>query len=564
MASELDIRLETAISGITGPHGPLIAGPADGVGPLVPGDAVVTSAPATLAAFFGHFCTAHADKTAVVAGAERLTFGDMAGWSDRTAAAFCGRWGVEKGDRVVIAMRNCPAWIALYMAVVKAGAVATLVNGWWQPDELAGAIALVSPKLIVADAERGRRMAAAGITVPTIVLPIEADLAEALDPLLDGIAAAALPDVAPEDDATILFTSGSTGRAKGAVSQHIAVVTGAYTFLAYTASLLHLMVEEGRPPPNPPVTLVAVPLFHVTGAVPVMLNSFAIGRTMVLMRKWDAGEALRLVEAEKVTYFVGVPTMSLEMMQHPERDKFDTSSLLDIGAGGAARPVSHVARLIESFPGSAPMLGYGLTETNAVGCTNFRNNYAAKPASTGKPQAPFTDVAIFDEDGSPVAPGERGEIAIRSRANFRGYWDNPAATAAAFRGPYFLTGDIGYLDPDGYLFIVDRAKDIIIRGGENIGCQEVETAIYANPAVAEACVFGLPDERLGEVPAAVVHLTDPGSLTEHDLTEFLAARLARFKLPERIWFSTEPLPKLGTGKIDKKTLREGYAASAEA
>ncbi|WP_076070678.1 class I adenylate-forming enzyme family protein [Sphingomonas montana] len=558
MASELDSRVESAIDGITGAHGPLIAAPTTGSGALIPGEAIVPGAPGTLVAFFAHFCALHAEKMAVVAGTERLTFRELDQWSDRLAAAFSGGWGVAKGDRIAIAMRNCPSWIALYMGAVKAGAIATLVNGWWQPDELAGGIALCAPTLVIADAERGRRIAAAGVSVPTVVLPIEAALPDALQPLIDDVAEGPRPAVAPEDDATILFTSGSTGVAKGAVSDHRAVVTATYTFLAYTASLLQLMVADGRPPRHEPTTLVAVPLFHVTGAVPVMLNSFAIGRTMVLMHKWDAGEALRLIAAENVTYFVGVPTMSLELMQHPDRDLHDTSSLLDIGAGGAARPVSHVGRLIESFPGSAPMLGYGLTETNAVGCTNFRNNYVAKPASTGKPQAPFVDVAILDEDGAVVPPGERGEIGIRSRANFRGYWNNPDATAAAFSGPYFLTGDIGYLDPDGYLFIVDRAKDIIIRGGENISCQEVEAAIYAHPAVAEACVFGLPDDRLGEVPGAVVHLAEHGMLSAQDLSHFLTPRLAKFKLPERTWFSADPLPKLGTGKIDKKALRSAY------
>ncbi|HEX8445144.1 MAG TPA: class I adenylate-forming enzyme family protein [Sphingomonas sp.] len=558
MASELDLRMEAAIGGVTGAQGPLIAGSADGGDVIVPGRAIVPGAPGTLAAFFDYFCAAHGDKPAVVAGAERLSFAELAQWSDRLARAFVGGWGVAKGDRIVIAMRNCPSWILVYMAVVKAGAVATLVNGWWQPDELASGIGLVTPTLIVADAERGRRVAAAGIETAMVILPIEADLAEALQPLLDGIAEGVRPVVAPEDDATILYTSGSTGLSKGAVSDHRAVVTATYSFLAYTASLLKLMIDDGQPPADPPATLVAVPLFHVTGAVPVMLNSFAIGRKMVLMRKWDAGEALRLIEAEKITYFVGVPTMSLELMQHPDHGRYDTSSLLDIAAGGAARPVAHVARLIAQFPKGSPMLGYGLTETNAVGCTNFRANYVAKPASTGKAQQPFVDVAIFGEDGTMLPPGERGEIGIRSRANFRGYWNNPAATQAAFRGDHFLTGDIGYLDADGYLFIVDRAKDIIIRGGENISCQEVEAAIYAHPAVAEASVFGLSDDRLGEVPGAVVHLVEDGVLSDDVLAAFLTERLARFKLPVRTWFSADPLPKLGTGKIDKKLLREIY------
>jgi acyl-CoA synthetase (AMP-forming)/AMP-acid ligase II len=226
--------------------------------------------------------------------------------------------------------------------------------------------------------------------------------------------------------------------------------------------------------------------------------------------------------------------------------------------------VAHVERLAASFPNGHPMLGYGLTETNAVGCTNYRANYRAKPASTGRPQWPFVEVRILGDDDGPLPQGERGEIAIRTAANIRGYWRNDAATAAAFTPDgHFRTGDVGYLDEDGYLFIVDRAKDIIIRGGENIAAQEVEAALYAHPSVAEAAVFGLADERLGEVPAAVVVARDGAVLDAATLTAFVAERLARFKLPATIWFETEPLPKLGTGKIDKVGIKARYRALAK-
>jgi acyl-CoA synthetase (AMP-forming)/AMP-acid ligase II len=306
--------------------------------------------------------------------------------------------------------------------------------------------------------------------------------------------------------------------------------------------------------------MVAVPLFHVTGEVPVMLNSFAIGRGMVLMRKWDPGEALRLIEAETVTYFVGVPTMSLELMQHPDRDKYDLSSLTDLAAGGAPRPVSHVKRLQESFKGAQPALGYGLTETNAAGCGNFWQNYADKPASTGRPQKPIIEVAILGAGDEHLGTGQRGEVAIRAACLFRAYWRDEEATRAAFtRDGYFRTGDIGYLDEDDYLFIVDRKKDIIIRGGENISSQEVEAACYGHPAVSEASVFGVSCERLGEVPAAVVY-SEEGTVDEAGLLAFLEGKLARFKLPEHVWVHNEPLPKLGTGKIDKVALRDRYRA----
>jgi acyl-CoA synthetase (AMP-forming)/AMP-acid ligase II len=443
------------------------------------------------------------------------------------------------------------------MAVLKAGGVATLINGWWQVDEMRHALALTEPKLVIADASRASRIEATGLGIRTAVLPVEKKIGEAIAPLI-GDDEADLPAIAPEDDATILFTSGSTGLAKGAISTHRAVTTGVYAYTIGMLTLLGIKEMDGQPPVNPPRTLVNVPLFHVTGEVPVLLNSFVTGRTMVLMPKWDAGEALRLIEAEKITYFVGVPTMSLEMMQHPDRDRYDLSTLTDIAAGGAPRPVAHVHRLEETFKGAQPALGYGLTETNAVGCNNFWSNYHDKPASTGRPHRPIVEMAILGEDGAPRPAGEKGEVAIRSAANIRGYWNDEAATRAAFTADgYFRTGDIGYLDEDDYLFIVDRKKDIVIRGGENISAQEVEAAIYGHPAVSEVAVFGIPDERLGEVPAAVVY-SEGGGLDAETLLAFLAEHLAQFKLPAFVWMLEQPLPKLGTGKIDKVELRERY------
>ena len=336
------------------------------------------------------------------------------------------------------------------------------------------------------------------------------------------------------------------------------MTTGVYAYATGLMVLLGLLTEEGRPPATKR-TLINVPLFHVTGEVPVMLNSFVINRCMVMMAKWDAGEALRLVEKEGITYFVGVPTMSLELLNHPDRHKYDLSSLTDIAAGGAPRPASHVERLQAEFPKAQPALGYGLTETNAVGCSNFWGNYAAKPDSTGRAQKPFVELAILGADDAHLPPGERGEIAIRSAANIKCYWEDPSATAAVFTADgYVRTGDIGYVDEDGYLFIVDRKKDIIIRGGENIACAEVEAEIYACPAVAEVSVLGIPDERLGEVPLAVIYLHPDQSLTEEELRAYLEPRMAAFKIPARMIFAEDPLPKLGTGKIDRIAIKAQY------
>jgi acyl-CoA synthetase (AMP-forming)/AMP-acid ligase II len=526
------------------------------------GRTVVTNFPATLPLFFKTFCALNADVEAVIAGPDRLPFADLDRISDDLARALVQHHGLAKGDRVGIAMKNCPSWILTYMGAVKAGGIATLLNGWWQAHEMLHALELTDPKLIIADPPRAQRIAAACGPWPMITLPVDRPHGEALAPLLNEGASLAvrLPEIAPEDDATILFTSGSTGEAKGALSTHAAVTQGVYTYSTSIMCLLGIMQSQGRAPANPPRTLVNVPLFHVTGEIPVMLNSFVIGRGMVLMPKWDAGEALRLIEQEKITYFVGVPTMSLELMNHPDREAYDLSSLTDLAAGGAPRPVAHVERLKNSFGEAQPALGYGLTETNAVGCGNYWQNYTDKPASTGR-ALPYVELAILGAHDAHLPQGERGEVAIRSAANIKGYWRNPDATAAAFTGDgFFKTGDIGYLDEDGYLFIVDRKKDIIIRGGENISSAEVEAAIYACESVGEAAVFGAPDERLGEVPVAVVLPADGADLSEDDLREFLASRLASFKIPSRFIWASEALPRLGTGKIDRVALKARYAA----
>jgi acyl-CoA synthetase (AMP-forming)/AMP-acid ligase II len=553
MRTELDRKYSEKLAETIGPGGRLVLGKDD------EGRAIVTNFPATLPSLFRTFCSLNADAEAMVCGDERLTFAELDRISECVAHALVAR-GIAKGDRVAIAMRNCPSWVASYMGIVKAGGIATLLNGWWEPAEMEHAIRLVEPKLILADTPRGTRIAEKCSDFAVQPIPIELPLEQAMaDFLHDGDEGSELPEVAPEDDATILFTSGSTGDAKGALSTHRAVTTAVYAYATGLIVLRGVLEDEGRPPPTPR-TLLSVPLFHVTGEVPVMINSFVIGRCMVVMPKWDATEALRLIEKERITYFVGVPTMSLEIMNHPDRDKYDLSSMTDITAGGAPRPVSHVERLQETFPKAQPALGYGLTETNAAGFSNFWGNYAAKPASTGRAQEPYIETAILGPREEHLPPGQAGEIAIRSAANIKGYWRNPEATAALFTPDgYIRTGDIGYLDEDGYLFIVDRKKEIIIRGGENISAAEVEAACYSHEAVAEVSVFGAPDERLGEVPVAVVHAKPGIELSEEDLRGFLDGQLAKFKIPARFFFSRESLPRLGTGKIDRRALKAQYA-----
>ncbi len=519
------------------------------------------NAPPSLSHYFAHFCAQNRDVLFLVDGDIRLTFGEVYDAAVHVADGLATRHGIGKGDRVGIAARNSANWIVAYMGTIMAGGCATLLNGWWTGEELAYGIDLCECSLILADEQRGARLA--GHDHAARVHIFEHGKPE------DGLAgvwgegdtaARMLGDLRPDDLATILYTSGSTGHPKGAYSDHLGVVSGIMNYICQTAMVLQILTERNEAPTVQPSALVTVPLFHVTGEIPVFLQSIAMGRKLVLMPRWDATEALRLLDQEKVTYFVGVPLMSYEMAMHPDRDKYDLSECKSFAAGGAPRPVEHVAKIKDAFPNGYPLLGYGLTETNAVGCGNLNENYIAKPGSTGLASKPLVDLAILDDDGRHLAAREVGEVSIRTVCNFLGYWKNEEATEAAYtQDGFFRTGDLGYVDEDGYLFIVDRKKDIIIRGGENIACIEVEEAIYAHSDVAECSVFGLPDERFGEIVAAVYFARPGAQLHPEDLQAYLRDHIAAFKVPARIWRANEQLPRLGTQKVDKRAVKEEFA-----
>lgn len=561
MPSALDARMDAITARLTATDGMMPVTTITVNGVELP---MVAAAPPALTYYFAHFCNLHGEKEFLIDGDERLSFLQVYGMATRVAKALVGQYGVKRGDRVGIAMRNAPSWVIIYMAILMSGGVATLLNGWWQGGELADGIEDVGVSLLFADAPRAKRLSEANRAIMAEMLVI--DLTQSSEAALAPIVATAddsieLPMLGGDDMATILFTSGSTGQSKGAYSTHRAVMQGTFNYIIQAMGMLEIAVQDGLEikEGSQPAALLSVPLFHVTGAVPLMLVSFAVGRKIVMMPKWDARTAMELIQREKITNFTGVPLMSFEIMSHPDRHKYDLSTLQGLAGGGAPRPVDHVRRLAEAFPSAPPALGYGLTETNAVGCGNYGDNYLAKPNSTGRASAPLVDLAILNESGIGVPQGQVGEVAIRTIANFSGYWNRPEATAAAITADgYFRTGDLGYLDEDGYLFIVDRKKDIIIRGGENISCQEVEAAIYEHGAVAECAVFGLPEERLGEVVGAVIHCHGGAALSDTELSEFLSQRLAAFKVPLRMWFVAAPLPRLGTEKIDKVTLRQLY------
>ena len=565
MPSQLDLAIDATIHRLMSDDGPLTVTYVEKFGVQLP---MLAKAPGNMADYFAFFCATHADKEFLVDGDIRLSFRETYAAARVLAGGLVDGHKLQKGDRVGIAARNSANWIIAYMAIIMAGGVATLLNGWWQGGELAEGIRMVGCRYVLADEQRAARLAGHDIGgCELLIFGHDGAPMEGLSVLTSkgGGAETPLPTLEPTDNATILYTSGSTGQSKGAVSDHRAVVQGGMSYVGQTLVFFELLSSTGQAMPAQPSALVNVPLFHVTASVPLVLQSFAIGRKLVLMPKWDAEEAMRIIEKERISYFVGVPLMSIELATHPNRHKYDLTSCTAFAAGGAPRPVEHVKKIRKEMSWGYPLLGYGLTETNGVGCGNFTDNYLEKPTSTGPATKPLVEVQMLDDDGNVLPQGERGEVGIRTIANFNGYWNNEQSTRDAFTADgFFRTGDIGYLDEDGYLFIVDRKKDIIIRGGENISCPEVEAAAYEHESIAELSVFGIADDKYGEVPGIVYHTKDGIKLTEDELKAFLAPRLAPFKIPVHFWQVAEPLPRLGTQKIDRVALRREYNAKVSA
>ena len=481
--------------------------------------------------------------------------------------------GVTKGDRVAIAMRNYPEWIAAFVAISSVGAVVVPMNAWWVTDELVFAIEDSGSKVVIADAERLQRMqdaAPGAIDAKVIVARATGELPDGVLNLDEAVAQlddATMPDadIDPDDDMTILYTSGTTGRPKGAVSTHRAVLSALIAFAARAAVGAvrepedPATVEEGGAPQT--AFMLCVPLFHVTGLVPVMLGSFVSGAKLVMTYKWEPNRALELIEQERVTNFVGVPTMSWDLLEAETFAERDTSSLRSVGGGGAPMPPELVKRIDENFQRGRPGLGYGMTETNAYGPQNAGDDFVNNPKSTGRP-VPIMDVKVTDLEGNDLAVGETGEIWFRSPSLIRGYWNRPEATAETIVDGWLRSGDIGRLDNEGFVYVSDRAKDMILRGGENIYCAEVEATIYEHPAVYEAAVYGIPNERLGEEFACHVMVKEGVTLDAGDLQKFVGERLAKFKVPTVITIVNESLPRNASGKILKRDLRDALIANS--
>ena len=504
---------------------------------------------------------------------ERWTMPQLLKLAGQIGHLLVNELGVTKGDRVAIAMRNYPEWIAAFAAITSVGAVVVPMNAWWVTDELVFAIEDSGSKVVIADAERLQRMqdaAPGAIDAKVIVARATGELPDGVLNLDEAVAQlddATMPDadIDPDDDMTILYTSGTTGRPKGAVSTHRAVLSALIAFAARAAvSAVRepedpATIEEGGAPQT--AFMLCVPLFHVTGLVPVMLGSFVSGAKLVMTYKWEPNRALELIEQERVTNFVGVPTMSWDLLEAETFAERDTSSLRSVGGGGAPMPPELVKRIDENFQRGRPGLGYGMTETNAYGPQNAGDDFVNNPKSTGRP-VPIMDVKVTDLEGNDLAVGETGEIWFRSPSLIRGYWNRPEATAETIVDGWLRSGDIGHLDDEGFVYVSDRAKDMILRGGENIYCAEVEATIYEHPAVYEAAAYGIPNERLGEELACHVMVKEGVTLDAGDLQKFVGERLAKFKVPSVITIVNESLPRNASGKILKRDLRDALIANS--
>ena len=507
----------------------------------------------------------HGHKDFYVFQDERYSFGETWNQAARVAQRLLAN-GIKADDRVGIAARNYPEWIFAFMGITSIGAVAVTMNAWWSSEELAYGIDDSGLILLFADAERLERV----LTIPAAqrlkLVALRADQYAAKHPnvmtwqhFLGDSTDDVMPDtaIAPDANATILYTSGSTAHPKGVLATHRSIIHAVMGWECGAAIAVELAPELMETSPEfPPAMILTVPLFHVSGLNVQFMSSFRGGRKLVGMYKWDPNESLRLIEAERVTQFNGVPTMSWEMVQSPNFHKYDTHSLKSMGGGGAAMAPEHSRQIAKELKSGVPGTGYGMTETNGLGTSISGVDLLERGRSCGRPIPPMVSIKIVDANGHTVAHGDTGEIWIRGAMNFRGYWNKPEATRETLKDGWVCSGDIGHMDDEEFVFITDRAKDMVIRGGENIGCQEVEAAIYDHPCVSECAVFGVPDERLGEAIAAVVMAKPNMTLHPDDVRAHVAVHLARFKVPEHVWVRTEQLPRIASGKIYKRGLRD--------
>jgi long-chain acyl-CoA synthetase len=533
------------------------------------------NAPASLALLTA-FSRSHGAREFLIHEDERVTY-DAHFRAVTTLAHKLIDMGIGKGDRVAFAMRNLPEWTLIFFATTAIGAIAVPLNAWWTGAELEYGINDSGSKLLILDGERHERLKAHYPAMPGLErilvtrpkAPLEAP-AEDFEPLVGPTSGWAtleekgLPPVAmtirPDDDVAIFYTSGTTGQPKGALGTHRNMLSNIFS-TGYGAA--RMLLRRGEVPPavpEPKVNLIVIPFFHVTACSAFLMGNMVAGGTIVLMRKWDATEALKLIEKERINATGGVPTIAWQLLEHPDRAKYDLTCLESIAYGGAPSAPELVRRIYEEF-GALPGNGWGMTETMATVTSHQGEDYLNRPDSCG-PAVPVAELKVMSPDGDREMPvGEVGELWAKGPMVVKGYWNKPEATAQTFIDGWVRTGDLARLDEEGFCYIVDRAKDIIIRGGENIYSIEVENVLYAHPAVTDAALVGVPHKTLGEEPAAVVHLCSGCEASEEELQAWVGRHLAAFKVPVAVRFVDHVLPRNANGKILKNELKAMFAGA---
>ena len=534
------------------------------------------NAPPTLRDLFNSG-RAHGAKTFLVYEDERASFEGFSRAALAIADALIAQ-GVRKGDRVALVMRNLPEWPAAFFGILLTGAIVTPLNAWWTGPELEYGLMDSGAKVLIVDTERLLRLQAHLPNCPDLqrvyvtradTMPAESRVVRLEDVIgrvndWDALPDRPLPSVAidPEDDATILYTSGTTGKPKGALGTHR---NGTCSTVAATFNATRNFLRRGEPVPQPDpaaaqkAVLLAVPFFHTTGCHAILCPALFGGGKIVLMRRWDAETGMQLIERVRCTSAGGVPAIAWQIIEHPARANYDLSSLESVSYGGAPAASELVRRIKAVFPKSAPGLGWGMTETSATFTGHSGEDYEFRPESSG-PALPVCDMKIADDRGIGLPIGEVGELWAKGPNVVKGYWNKPEATAQTFIDGWLRTGDLARIDEEGFCFIVDRMKDMLIRGGENIYCIEVENALYEHPAVMDAAVVGIPHMILGEEPAAAVALKPGRQVSEDELRAFVRERLAAFKVPVRIVFCGDTLPRNPTGKIMKNELKKLFVS----
>jgi len=518
---------------------------------------VFVNAPSTL---HDLYADNRSDLDFLIYDKERLSFDQVYRHASALANAMVEYYGIQPGDRVAIAMRNYPEWVIAFFAATSIGAIAVPLNAWWNTRELMHSLEDSKPSLIVVDQERLDRLADCESLVDELrIIRVRATessriVSDDWDEVLGATKGSEMPqvDINPDDDAIILYTSGSTGNPKGGVSSHRAIIHALLSWELDWELRACVGVYELPETEHQGGMLLAIPMFHVSGCHAAMLSSIRVQRKVVCMYKWDVQTGMELIERERLTVLMATPAISGDVVHASATSSRDLSSLIVMGGGGAPRAPEQVRAIDQMSKSLVPATGWGMTETNAIGTSNAATDYVEHPSSSGQCSA-VLDIRVVDEAGDECPTGERGELQVRGTGMFRGYWNRPESDIEVFDGDWFRTGDAAIIDEEGFMYIVDRIKDLVIRGGENIGCGAVEAALLEHPDVREACVYAMPDDRLGEEVGATLFVSSV--IDEDSLRKFLIDKIAKFEIPRYIHQSPKPLPRIAAGKIAKRQLK---------